>query len=100
MMAPDHVTENDNSENEDIVPQLAKVIVVDPEQSNKEVSYIQLLKRLNSRKRPRSTFRELELNFVFIAKTELPGIEKQIPKNWKECTRWSVQPLDFFYRNL
>ena len=39
MMAQDHVIENNNSENEDIVPQLAKVIVVDPEQSNKEVSY-------------------------------------------------------------
>ena len=39
IIAPDHVIENDNSENEDIVPQVAKVIVVDPKQSNTEVSY-------------------------------------------------------------
>ena len=39
--AQDHVTlENNNSENEDIVvQQAAKVIVVDPQQSNTEVSY-------------------------------------------------------------
>jgi len=102
IVAPDHVTEN-NSENEDILSQSAKVIVVDPYQSNTELTENETLNY--SPKEPLRTRKISENNCQLQAETvdnsreKLTNSQEKLPNSrTRKLSESSVQSVSTVYK--